>query len=187
MSVFFPTWRETQLSSTASLFSHLSGQRLQPPVDSKGKSESRHFYLLAFIVVTHSPKSGLLVSTFISCLQDLRAIVGTRSAGRSKLSLVQLGFPGLSSALCIFFWHQSWRRHASFLVKVQRERHRSKHTTTFKASAQSWHTWCLAHSTGQSRSVTKSIVKCMGKHTLPTAGMTRLEKEKLIINDCGLP
>lgn len=99
------------------------GQRLQPPVDSKGKSESRHFYLLAFIVVTHSPKSGLLVSTFISCLQDLRAIVGSHSAGLSKLSLVQLGFPGLSSALSIFFfWHQSWRRHASFLAKVQRER-----------------------------------------------------------------
>lgn len=139
-------------------------------------------------MVTHSPKSGLLVSTFISCLQDSRAIVGSRSAGLSKLSLVQLGFPGLSSALCIFFfWHQSWRRHASFLVKVQRERHRLKHTTAFKASAQSWHTWCLTHSTGRSRSVTKSIVKCMGKHTLPTAGMTRIEKEKLIISNCDLP
>ena len=57
--------------------------------------------MLAFIVVTHSPKSGLLVSTFISCLQDLRAIVGSCSAGLSKLSLVQLGFPGLSSALCV--------------------------------------------------------------------------------------
>ena len=95
-------------------------------------------------MVTHNPKSELPVSTFISCLHDLKAIVGFHSAGLSKPSLVQQGFPGLISALCsCCFWHQSWRRHASFLVKVQRETHRSKHTTTFKACAQSWHTWCV--------------------------------------------
>lgn len=62
----------------------------------------------------------------------------------ASLAFFQLGFPGLISAPCsCSFWHQRWRRHASFLAKVQRERHRSKHTTAFKASAQSWHTWCV--------------------------------------------
>ena len=44
-----------------------------------------------------------------------------------------------------------------------------------------------ARSTGQSKSVTKPRVKCMGKHILPTASMIKTEKEKLIINNYDLP
>lgn len=189
MSELFPTWKEPHLSSTASLFSPLSAR----PEATASHSQLRQVWKQEFLFVNFY-SGNRIPNLSCRCQHLFLACVTWRLSLASALldsaSLAWFSKAFLDSFQLCVAASSGTRVEEGMLVSWWRSRGRGTGRSTqphLKLLLSHGIPDVWAHSTGQSKSVIKSIVKCMGKHTLPTASMIKIEKEKLIINNYDLP